>query len=107
MKTRLESERAAWERRLAAIRRDRRHEVAPLDKDSGEQAIELENDETLDGLDARGHQALEAIDAALVRLDVGTYGQCVVCGEAIPAARLEVQPTAATCVDCKPGDVAR
>jgi RNA polymerase-binding transcription factor DksA len=43
---------------------------------------------------------LAEIEAALARLDEGTYGACVVCGLAIPAERLEVRPTAATCVGC-------
>ncbi|GAA4698550.1 TraR/DksA family transcriptional regulator [Nocardioides conyzicola] len=43
---------------------------------------------------------LTEIDAALGRLDDGTYGVCAVCGQPIPAARLEVRPTATTCVGC-------
>lgn len=99
-KKQLLSERGEWEHRLGAIRRDRRRETGPLDADWQEQAIELENDETLDGLDARGRAAIEAIDAALARIALGSYGECAVCGEAIPAARLEAQPTAVTCIGC-------
>ena len=40
------------------------------------------------------------IAAALERVDAGTYGICVVCGQPIPAARLEVRPMATTCVAC-------
>jgi DnaK suppressor protein len=36
--------------------------------------------------------------AALQRLDDGTYGRCVDCGQQIPAARLEVRPEAARCI---------
>ena len=43
---------------------------------------------------------LASIDAALDRVDAGTYGTCVVCGRAIPEARLEARPTATTCVAC-------
>jgi len=38
------------------------------------------------------------VEAALARLDAGTYGACVVCGQQIPAARLEVRPEAARCI---------
>jgi RNA polymerase-binding transcription factor DksA len=38
------------------------------------------------------------VDAALARLDAGTYGRCTVGGEAIPEARLAAVPWAATCV---------
>jgi DnaK suppressor protein len=45
------------------------------------------------------HQ-LTAIDAALVRVECGTYGTCTICGRSIPAERLDVIPWAATCVAC-------
>ena len=38
------------------------------------------------------------VEAALARLDAGTYGTCVDCGQAIPDARLEVRPEAARCI---------
>jgi DnaK suppressor protein len=38
------------------------------------------------------------VDAALARLDAGTYGTCAVGGESIPEARLAAVPWAATCV---------
>jgi DnaK suppressor protein len=40
------------------------------------------------------------IEAALVRLDDGEYGLCVVCGESIAPKRLEVDPSATVCIDC-------
>jgi DnaK suppressor protein len=43
---------------------------------------------------------LADLDAALGRLDAGTYGTCEVCGTAIPAARLAARPFARTCVTC-------
>jgi DnaK suppressor protein len=43
---------------------------------------------------------LDEIDAAIGRFDAGTYGVCAACGRSIPVARLEVRPTATTCVGC-------
>lgn len=43
------------------------------------------------------------IDAALERVEAGTYGRCEACGKAIPHARLEVVPEATLCVGCKTG----
>jgi DnaK suppressor protein len=40
------------------------------------------------------------IDQALERLDEGTYGCCVACGEPIPEERLQAVPWAALCVPC-------
>jgi DnaK suppressor protein len=45
--------------------------------------------------------ALDAIDEALARLDSGSYGTCVSCGDAIPIERLSAIPEAARCVGCQ------
>ncbi len=43
---------------------------------------------------------LTEVDAALARLDSGTYGTCERCGRRIETARLEARPTARTHVSC-------
>jgi DnaK suppressor protein len=43
----------------------------------------------------------ERVREALARLDAGTYGQCVDCGQQLPDERLEVRPEAARCVSCQ------
>ena len=43
---------------------------------------------------------LRAIEAAIARLDDGTYGVCVRCGAQIPAERLEAVPWTPYCVAC-------
>ena len=48
----------------------------------------------------RRDSELLRIDAALKRLEEGDYGWCLSCGEQIPAARLELDPTVTLCVDC-------
>ena len=40
------------------------------------------------------------LDAALRRLDAGTYGVCERCARPIPTQRLAVRPTAVTCGGC-------
>ena len=47
---------------------------------------------------ARDH--LAQVDAALARVEAGTYGTCTGCGQPISAERLEVRPTAEKCVAC-------
>jgi DnaK suppressor protein len=49
----------------------------------------------------RGH--LEAIEAALRKLESGTYGVCDVCGDPIGTERLTARPAALTCVRCARG----
>ncbi len=40
------------------------------------------------------------IDAALTRLEAGTYGVCEGCRAPIAPGRLEARPTARTCISC-------
>jgi DnaK suppressor protein len=47
------------------------------------------------------HDRRQQAEVALQRLDEGTYGNCEGCGNPIPMARLEVFPSATTCVACK------
>jgi RNA polymerase-binding transcription factor len=51
----------------------------------------------------RDHNAhhLVAVEAALGRLDEGTYGTCVRCGRPIAPERLDALPWAAHCIDCQ------
>ena len=45
-------------------------------------------------------ETLEQIEAALARIEAGSYGRCEKCGEEIPAVRLEAIPYATFCVHC-------
>ena len=53
------------------------------------------------GLDENAKHVLEAIDAALSRIDDGTFGTCEVCGRPIAEERLEAVPYATLCIDDK------
>ena len=44
--------------------------------------------------------ALDQIEAAIERIDDGSYGLCETCERKIPKARLEAIPYAAQCVRC-------
>ena len=48
----------------------------------------------------RSRGELEKVEAALKRLDDGTYGSCVSCGNQIAPERLEAIPWAPVCIDC-------
>lgn len=52
-------------------------------------------------LDDRESAELDAIDAALQRIEDGSYGECVECGTEIAAARLQAAPQALRCVACQ------
>ena len=52
-------------------------------------------------LEENSGQVLTEIDAALQRIEDGTYGTCTNCGQEIPSERLEAYPWASLCIDCK------
>ncbi len=49
----------------------------------------------------RNQAHLKQVDAALGRIDAGTFGRCLRCGNAIAEARLEALPWAAYCITCQ------
>ena len=49
----------------------------------------------------RDADELRRIDTALARLSEGSYGLCEDCGQRIPEARLEAEPTALRCIRCQ------
>jgi RNA polymerase-binding protein DksA len=51
------------------------------------------------GLGENAERMLGEIDAALERIENGTYGTCAVCGREIPKERLDAVPYATLCID--------
>jgi DnaK suppressor protein len=66
--------------------------------DDGTDLAEQDRESAL--LEAAEDQRVQ-IRAALQRLEEGTYGTCLDCGQQISEARLGVRPEAARCVDCQ------
>lgn len=75
----------------------------PLDPDFAEQATGMEASETNEALEGASRAEMAQIRAALGRIEDGSYGVCVTCGEDIAAARLEALPFAQQCIDCARG----
>lgn len=72
----------------------------PADRDWQERATENENDEVLETLDESSRAEVAQVQAAILRLEAGTYGRCATCGAPISAARLVAMLSATTCVAC-------
>lgn len=64
--------------------------------DIATEVFERERDLVID--DTIEKRLQESIDA-LARIDEGTYGKCVVCGESIPYERLEALPWTSACIE--------
>jgi len=81
---------------------DEVEEVAPTaDNHLGETASATLGREIDYTLGDNAEQVISEIDAALGRIEDGTYGTCSSCREEIPRARLEANPWASLCIDCK------
>ena len=52
-------------------------------------------------LEENSEHVLAEIDAALKRIEEGTYGTCTNCDRPIPVERLEALPWATLCIDCQ------
>ena len=52
-------------------------------------------------LEENSEHVLAAIDAALERIEAGTFGKCVNCGKEIGEERLTALPWATLCIDCR------
>jgi RNA polymerase-binding transcription factor len=54
----------------------------------------------LERLDKSGREEIQMIEAALARMDAGTYGICVSCGGTISSQRLAALPYTTACITC-------
>lgn len=68
------------------------------DADTATVTVDREVDYTLEG---HSERVLQEIEAALQRIEEGTYGLCQNCGKPIAEERLEAMPYATLCIECK------
>jgi DnaK suppressor protein len=104
------SEASAWQKAvhtaLLAERETIRMRLRALDGEIQEAGVEDDGVPASDygrdiTISAVLHRRLEEIEAALGRLEDGTYGWCIRCGGEIPRRRLEAMPGATRCVGCQ------
>jgi len=106
-RTRLEGERDRLQHALATVnhRASIADETGDLAVGAGDHladsATETFTRELDGGLEENAEHLLGEIDAALRRIDEGTFGTCQVCGREIERERLEAVPYATLCIDDK------
>jgi len=86
--------------RAGEVHADITRAAGPLEKDFAEQAVQMENDAVLAGLSESTALELAQINRALKRLEDGSYGYCVVCGQPIDERRLAALPHSDRCIRC-------
>ena len=106
---RLLDERRRVERALAGLRdehpgslEDESEEVnGSLDTEDMAETASITLGREIDySLGENSQTVLGEIDAALQRIEDGTYGTCTNCGKQIAVERLEAHPWASLCIDC-------
>jgi len=80
---------------------DESGEEAAFDNHLADTATETYDRELDYSLEENSEHVLAEIDAALKRIEDGTYGICTNRGEEIPVERLEARPYATLCIDCQ------
>lgn len=103
MKERLEAKRAELKEQIAGLTEAHPAVVNSDEASEGPQDFE---ETAVDFLETQQEQSvlvneqalLTEVEEALKRIENGTYGLCVVCGQPIPEKRLEAIPWASRCV---------
>ena len=102
------TERAQISRALVAIHADSSTSLedatgelnsSSVDDHLADLASETHDREVEYGLEENADEVVLEIDAALKRMDDGTYGVCTTCGKPIGKQRLEARPWATLCID--------
>jgi DnaK suppressor protein len=96
----LEARRGEIQDKLRSLRESLPREAAEV-RDMEEQSVDdLVSDVDFALMEMKS-ETLRQIDAALRRLDAGSYGVCTDCGAEIAEARLKALPFALVCRDCQ------
>ena len=100
---RLEEMRDDLDRTIATLQGERSGPVAGpgYPQDSADAGSTLSEADRTDALLHSAREQRDEVLAALARIDDGSYGHCVDCGNQIPEERLDARPDAARCVSCQ------
>ncbi len=106
MKERLKAKRAELENDIAALTQAHPEAVGPVEakeglQDIGDVAVDFEEIQNEQSLLVNQQALLTEVQQALERIEQGTYGKCINCGQPIPEKRLEAIPWAARDVKCE------
>ncbi len=103
MRERLDEERNSLRDQIAALTSDNQGQQDDdgVGNHLADDATEVFTRERNLALRDNARELLAQVDAALQRLDDGTYGVCARCGREISTERLEALPSATLCITCQ------
>jgi len=97
----LERERAEIANKSKIALEEIRSENERGGRDSGDESTEERGTSAMLRMKDREKQQLTKVNRALERMEDGTYGECMECGEPIPEGRVRARPAALFCIGCK------
>ncbi|GCE28967.1 hypothetical protein KDA_44510 [Dictyobacter alpinus] len=68
-------------------------------QDIEDEAVDEQQEQQDQAVKFNEQTKLDEVNAALKRIEDGTYGHCIVCGKVIPEKRLEAIPWAPRCIE--------
>jgi DnaK suppressor protein len=101
LEEKLREQQAVLERNMLTAVEQGRQTVSDATQDVADQAVSSYQKELLFTQGTNGHAQLSLIRSALDRIDEGSYGECLQCGNAIGTKRLEALPWTPYCIDCQ------
>ena len=101
-KSRLEQRRAELKKAMSRIAQDGRDaDVDAAAADIADRAASSYTKEFLFHQSNNDRQTLQMVEGAIARIQEGTFGQCISCGNDINPKRLEAVPWTRYCIDCQ------
>lgn len=100
-KNRLQSQREEAFRLLHRVGDESRSLDSDIPQDSGDQSINTVSKEFLFQQGSQRRGMVRRIEAALIRIERGTFGVCAECNEEISVRRLEALPWTDLCLHCQ------
>ncbi|MGD0554359.1 MAG: TraR/DksA family transcriptional regulator [Streptosporangiaceae bacterium] len=98
---RLEEIRDDLDRSISVLRGEHQDDRGASTSDVSDAGLRLSETAGSQALLLHAASQRSEIQAALVRIEDGSYGHCVDCAKPVPEGRLEARPDASRCVACQ------
>ncbi len=85
---------------LSAVKEGRESSTDDL-QDAADHAVQSYQKELLFLQGTKGHTQLTQVRSALDRIEEGSFGDCLICGNSIGEKRLEAVPWTPNCISCQ------
>jgi DnaK suppressor protein len=83
------------------LSKEERHEAHDFGRDEGDRANFSQSKEMTFRQKAQERGLLTLVEGALSRIDNGTFGECMSCGQEISSKRLNAVPWSRYCITCQ------